>query len=146
MSDRITYDPTAIREVGEAVCPDIANFYHDISGKAAAAGHLRDSAFGEHQLAATWDSLFKLFYNVVYETGSNTRAMGPTLIQISEDQEILEGDLKTTFGRLESEIDTSGHTMTPSSSYGAAPLPAPTPSELDENPYANQLGGPIAQP
>jgi hypothetical protein len=144
LSRKITYDPAAIREVGETVCPDLANYYDDIASKASEAGRARASAFGNHALGETWDKLFKIFYDVVYETGQNTRAMGRTLIEISEDQEILEGELSNDFGRLESEIDAHGYTATPSEHYREAPPKPPAPQDLGKNPYASELGGPHA--
>ncbi|MCD0444050.1 hypothetical protein LO763_10485 [Glycomyces sp. A-F 0318] len=144
MSDRIEYDPQAIREVGEEVCPDIANFYDDIASKTAAAGQVRDSAFGAHALGDKWNEMFTLFYGIVFETGSNVRAMGPTLIRIAEDQEILEGELVNAFGQIESEIDANGHAPSTSVNYGAAPELPPAPALLDDNPYEAELGGPAA--
>ncbi|WP_026931286.1 hypothetical protein [Glycomyces tenuis] len=143
MGDRISYSPEHIREVGETVCPDIANFYDDVGYKAAEAGRVGASVFGDHGLGETWTTFFNLYYDVVYETGSNTRAMGRTLTQIAEDQEILEGELVNTFGQMESEIDAGGYTSTPSTSYPEAPLKAPAPEDKDENPYTAELGGPV---
>lgn len=142
MSDKIEYDYELIKEVGETACPDIANFYDDIASKAASAGRGRGSAFGDHALAETWNDMFNLFYEVIYETGQNIRTLGPTLVQISNDQEILEGELVQNFSEVESEIEQSGYSSSPSTSFEAAPSPARHPDEKDENPYADQLGGP----
>ncbi|GAB3233274.1 hypothetical protein GCM10027447_29530 [Glycomyces halotolerans] len=140
MSDKITYDPALIEEVGQTACPDIANFYDDIASKAADAGRGRNGAFGDHDLAVVWNDMFNLFYEVIHETGENVRALGPTLIEIASDQEILEGELVQTFDGMESEIE-GGYTSSPSTNYDAAPAAPPDPEEKDENPYADQLGG-----
>lgn len=142
MGDRISYENQEIDEVGQTACPDIANFYDDIASKAASAGRGRGSAFGDHALAETWNDMFNLFYEVIYETGQNIRTLGPTLMQIAADNEIREGELVQNFEALESEIEQSGYSSSPSTSFETAPSQAQHPDEKDENPYADQLGGP----
>lgn len=139
MAKRISYEPDDIEEVGETVCPDIANFYDDAVSKAAAAGRGRDAAFGDHGLAETWSELYDLFYKVVYESGENIRALGPTLKAIAEDQRVLEGELAQTFEQMEGEI--GGFTPQASEHYEDAPAPAPDPEHKDVNPYDRFLGG-----
>lgn len=141
MSDRISYENHVIEEVGQTVCPDIANFYDDIASKAASAGRRRGSAFGDHALAETWNGMFNLFYEVVYETGQNIRTLGPTLMQIAADNEILEGELVQSFGEMESEIEQNGYSSSTSTNFEIAPSQAQHPDEKDESPYADQLSG-----
>ncbi|WP_100449200.1 hypothetical protein [Glycomyces xiaoerkulensis] len=141
MGDRIRYDPQLIDEVGRTACPDIANFYDDITSQAADAGRGRSGAFGDHDLAGTWNDMFNLFYEIVHETGQNVRTLGPTLIEIAQDQEILEGELVQSFGDMESEIEDNGYDSSPSENYEDAPAAPPDPDEKDENPYADHLNG-----
>ncbi|GAB3653121.1 hypothetical protein [Glycomyces tarimensis] len=139
MSDRIEVDYEIVGEIGRTVCPDIANFYDDIGSKAATAGRSRGSAFGDHGLADVWNDMFNLFYDVVHETGQNIRALGPTLVQIATDLEVLEGELVQTFGEQEAAIEQNGYSSTPSANFEDAPTQAPDPEHKDENPYADQL-------
>lgn len=140
MSKKIEYDPDLIEEVGRTACPDIANYYDDITSKAAAAGRNRDRAFGDHAIGAVWSDLFSLFYDVVYESGENIRALGPTLIQIASDQKILEGELAKTFDGMESDIEKNGYSSTPSANFDRAPSRPPHPDDKDDNPFADALG------
>ncbi|WP_205328658.1 hypothetical protein [Glycomyces sp. YM15] len=141
MSKRISYEPDDIEAVGDEVCPDIANFYDEAGSKAATAGRGRDSAFGAHGLTDTWGELYDLFYKVVYESGENIRAMGPTLKAIAEDQRILEGELAQTFEQMEGEISGGAYAPQATEHFEDAPRQAPDPAHKDYNPYDRFLDG-----
>ncbi|GAB3994538.1 hypothetical protein GCM10029992_09260 [Glycomyces albus] len=74
------------------------------------------------------------------------RTLGPTLVEISEQQETLEGDLVSTFQDHESEIEDNGYSSEASDSFDSPPAQAPAPDDADENPYADQLDAGPNQP
>lgn len=144
MGDGRLFDLDEIATVGSQVCPDIANWLDEASSALNAASGARGSAFGDHKLADTWNEFYGLFYECVYETAQNTRAMGAALVEVAVDQENLEAELASSFERLEGDIEGQSAAPTASENFDTAPPSAPSPEA--DNPFWNALEDDPATP
>lgn len=137
MGDGRVVDPAEIREVGEQICPDIANWLDDAGSAISSAADSRGSSFGSHAVVDTWNEFYGLFYECVYETAQNTRAIGMALVEIAETTTDLEADLASTFESIEGEIEQQPAAPSSSANYETPPESAPAPEE--DNPFHDAL-------
>lgn len=144
MSDGRALDLDEIKDVGTQVCPDIANWLDEAASTLSVAAGGRGSAFGDHKLTDTWNEFYGLFYECVYETAQNTRAMGSALVEVVNTQADLEAELASSFENLEGEIE--GQSSAPAASENFETPPASAPEPEANNPYWNALEDDPATP
>ncbi|THV33939.1 hypothetical protein [Glycomyces buryatensis] len=143
MGDR-SFDSEETQRIGEAVVPPLASAYADLAGLISSSGKGLDGNLSP-ELSETYLDYHRLQHNASQETSQTLGRLGPTLVQIAEDDRLVENEINQAFEQAADEIQSDAY----GGEGGYTPMSeGEKPEEMDETPgsYDDDLDGRTPNP
>lgn len=100
------YDIDEIRQIGDTVCPAIAESYEDVAARVSHVSIDSDGLFGNHSAGGTWHELYKLIKTAMDESVISIDAMGQTLVTIADEYQADEDQAVVDLDEVMSDSET----------------------------------------